>query len=200
MIFFPLEVGKKQLARNLTAMSTRTETWKLKKGMGRLHTEAESAAVIAYFNAQQKGIFLLSTSKTPKGIDTAIREAIAEHGGVDIIFIDHLQELLPDGNDKWSQRHYQLETILQDLRRMAREYNIPVVLAAQVGRASEGREPTIAEIKDSGSIEQIADVILILHGDNRGTGARTINVAKYRNGPTGKITLHLCGEYLRFEE
>ena len=83
---------------------------------------------------------------------------------------------------------------------MAREFAIPVVLAAQVGRAAEGQEPTIADIKDSGSIEQIADVVLIIHGAERGTGRRTLTVAKNRHGATGKVNLWLQGEFLRLDE
>ena len=119
--------------------------------------------------------------------------------GIDAVFIDHLQEMCLDKQSGRDTRHYEIEHILAEIRRMAREFTVPIVLAAQVGRSSEGREPTIAEIKDSGSIEQIADVVLIIHGE-RGTGSRTLNVAKHRNGQTGKITLWLQGEHLRFSE
>lgn len=198
--YFPLENGARGLARNMAAMSTRTAVWKLRRGKAINQTEEEQGALSSYLQAQRKGCFVISMAKTPAGVAKTLHDMVAEQGGVDVVFIDHLQEMFPDSADKWGKRHYQLEEVLQDIRLLARDFNVPVILAAQVGRSSEGREPTIAEIKDSGSIEQIADVVLIIHGAERGSGARTITVAKHRNGAVGKIQLNLTGECLRLEE
>lgn len=92
------------------------------------------------------------------------------------------------------------ENTLQELRRIALEFDVPLILAAQVGRASEGREPTLADLKDSGSIEQVADVVMFIHGNERGSGKRTIIVAKNRNGMTGRANFNLFGEILKLEE
>ena len=140
----------------------------------------------------------MSGSKTAHGVENVLREMISAHGGLDVVFIDHLQEMVPD-KPAWSgKRNYEIENILIELRRMAREFNIPVILAAQVGRSAEGREPALSEIKDSGSIEQIADCVMIIHGEGRGSGTRTIHVAKHRNGATGRVNLFLQGEVLKF--
>lgn len=197
--FFPIEVGLKGFARNIASMHTSTDTWKLRGGKGHHQSEAEQTSLLAYLELQRKGVFVTSIAKTPRGVETVLRDMISEHGGLDAVFIDHLQEMCLDKQSGRDTRHYEIEHILAEIRRMAREFTVPIVLAAQVGRSSEGREPTIAEIKDSGSIEQIADVVLIIHGE-RGTGSRTLNVAKHRNGQTGKITLWLQGEHLRFSE
>ena len=197
--FFPIEVGLKGFARNIASMHTLTDTWKLRGGKGHHQSEVEQTSLIAYLELQRKGVFVTSIAKTPRGVETVLRDMISEHGGLDAVLIDHLQEMFPDKQSGRDTRHYEIENILSEIRRMAREFNVPIILAAQVGRAAEGREPTIAEIKDCGSIEIIADVILIIHGE-RGTGSRTLNVAKHRNGQTGKITLWLQGECLRFSE
>lgn len=198
--FFPLEAGLRGQARNIAAMHTQVEGWKLRAGKGSYQTPDEMAALIAYRDLQRTGIFNLSLAKTPHKMETVLREMVAQHGGFDVIILDHLQEMLPSDNNKWTPRHLQIEGILQEIRRMAREFEVPVILAAQIGRNAEGREPTLAEIKDSGSIEQIADVVLIIHGESRGTGARTLTVAKNRGGATGKLNLWLQGEILRFRE
>lgn len=198
--YFPLEAGYKAQARNIAAMDTQTEVWKLRTGKGLNQTPEQTDALLEYLNIQRAGVFNMSLAKTSKGVESVLREMVSEHNGLDVVVVDHLQEMQAEKNDYFGKRHLQLENILQDLRRMAREFQIPVILAAQVGRAAEGREPTLAEIKDSGSIEQIADVVMIIHGAQRGSGSRIVNVAKNRNGATGKVALFLNGEILRFEE
>ena len=198
--YFPLENGATGLVRNMAAMSTHTAAWKLRSGKAANQTEDEKGSLCAYLQEQRKGCFVISMAKTPAGVEKTLYDMCAAHGGVDVVFIDHLQEMFPSQTDKWAKRNYQLEGVLQDIRLLARSFNVPVILAAQVGRSSEGREPSIAEIKDSGSIEQIADVILVIHGPERGSGQRTITVAKNRNGAVGKINLRLHGDYLRLEE
>lgn len=198
--YFPLEAGYKAQARNIAAMDTQTEVWKLRTGKGLNQTPEQTDALLEYLNIQRAGVFNMSLAKTSKGVESVLREMVSEHNGLDVVVVDHLQEMQAEKNDYFGKRHLQLENILQDLRRMAREFQVPVILAAQVGRAAEGREPTLSEIKDSGSIEQIADVVMIIHGAQRGSGSRIVNVAKNRNGATGKVGLFLNGEILRFEE
>lgn len=198
--FFPLEAGLKGQTRNLASMATEIDGWKLRVGKGNYQTDAESAQLRAYLDVQRQGVFTLSGAKTPHDINAVLREILVDHGGLDAIFIDHLQEMQSSDSGKFTPRHLQIESILQDIRVVAREFAIPVILAAQIGRAAEGREPTLAEIKDSGSIEQIADVVMIIHGQERGAGLRTLNIAKNRNGSTGKGNLWLEGKYLKFTE
>ena len=128
-----------------------------------------------------------------------MKEVLAETGTLDAVFIDHLQEMKSDA--KLLNRNYQLEDATQELRRIAREYDVPIILAAQLGRGTEkdNREPTIADIKDCGSIEQIADVIILLHG-KREEMSRTAKVAKNREGATGQIRITLRPECLRAKE
>lgn len=198
--FFPLEAGVKAQARNITATDTAVEAWKLRKGKGGFQTPDEQDRVLEFLKIQRQGIFNMATNRTAAGMESALRDMIAEHGGIDIIFVDHLQETKPDKNTFNSKRNYEVENTLQELRRIARELDVPLVLAAQVGRASEGREPTLADLKDSGAIEQVADVVMFIHGDERGSGRRTVIVAKNRNGMTGRANFNLFGEILKLEE
>lgn len=195
--FFPIEVGAHGLARNIAAQENKIEPWKMRGYKGYHQTEDEVRALTAYLTLQKQGRFFIGKSNTIPGIEKALRSIVAEEGGVDILFIDHLQEL--HTGKPWQKRHYEIEEVLVELRRIAREFNIPIVLAAQINRGAEGREPTLADLKDSGSIEQIADVVMLLHGE-RDSLERVLNVAKHRNGRTGKIRLSLEGKYLTFTE
>lgn len=200
VVFFPLETGKKMFAKNLLAVGTQTPYHKLKAGEGKKHSEEEIDNIVNFMRIQKEGHFFVGTARSPQRIEQTLKEILADKGGFDVLFIDHLQEMVLDGDDRFLKRHYQIEKILQSLRKIAREFEIPVVLCAQLGRSAEGKKPTLAEIKDSGSIEQIADVILLIHAESRGSGWRNIEVAKNRYGHVGELRLYLRGECLKFED
>ena len=136
---------------------------------------------------------------------------ISEHH-IQVIFIDYLTLITADTLDL--PRHEQVASISRSLKAMAHELGVPVVVLSQVTRETEGRKPTLATIRESGSIEQDADVVLFLHRENEegneqyntDTGdpssALTIKVivAKQRNGPVGAVDLRFIPEYVSFEE
>jgi replicative DNA helicase len=108
-------------------------------------------------------------------------------------------------------RQQEISTISRYLKAMARELEVPVVVLSQLNRAAEGREghrPRMSDLRESGSIEQDADVIMLLHREDyyhRGepdyvdTNTADVIIAKQRNGPTGVVTLTFSGQYTRFE-
>lgn len=106
--------------------------------------------------------------------------------GAEIIFIDYITKI----NNKSSalKRHEQVAEISETLKNMARELNIPVVALSQVGRGTEGKMPTLADLRESGDIEQDADLIIFLHRD-RDEVETVAKIAKQRNGPLGKADL-----------
>lgn len=137
------------------------------------------------------------------------RRLIREHG-VRIIFIDYLTLISADSIDM--PRHEQVGGISRSLKAMARELEIPVVVLSQVTRDSEGRKPTLATIRESGSIEQDADVVLFLHrqansDDQDASTAQSgglsyptdLVVAKQRNGPVGTIQLQFFPQIVSFK-
>jgi replicative DNA helicase len=122
-----------------------------------------------------------------------------------LVVIDYLQ--LIDPENKRDSRQEQVAHISRRLKFLARELRIPVMALAQVNRSSEDRQdhrPRLADLRESGSIEQDADTVLMLHrpsmyGGDSVEGVTEVIVAKQRNGPTGDVTLAYRKEYMRFE-
>ena len=123
--------------------------------------------------------------------------------GLDMIIIDYLQLIV--GNSKES-RVQEVSEISRYLKGIARELNVPVIALSQLSRAVEQRSentPMLSDLRDSGSIEQDADVVIFLSrvgGDSENSDNRILNVAKHRNGPTGQAELFFVKEQARFRE
>jgi len=125
---------------------------------------------------------------------------------VEIIFIDYLTLITSETKDL--QRHEQIAEISRSLKALARELDVPVIALSQVRRETEGKAPSLADIRESGSIEQDADVVIFLHRE-RHSGRDTeedqsdieteLIVAKQRNGPVGTVKLAFLPQYTRFE-
>ncbi len=129
---------------------------------------------------------------------------------VKCIMVDYLQ-LMHLGSGRVESRQQEIGTISRYLKALARELSVPVVVLSQLNRGVEGREghkPRMSDLRESGSIEQDADVIILLHREDyyeRGnleyekTNMSEIIVAKQRNGPTGTVKLTFSEERTRFE-
>lgn len=119
---------------------------------------------------------------------------------VRIIFIDYLTLVTSEHLDL--PRHEQIAEISRSLKALARELSIPVVALSQVRRETEGRRPVLADLRESGSIEQDADVVMFLHRDQPPSSGRIeteLMVAKQRNGPTDDVKLAFIPQFVRFE-
>ncbi len=126
-----------------------------------------------------------------------------------LIIIDYLQ--LISGTDSRTPREQQISEISRSIKAMAKELNVPIVVLSQLNRDSERekREPRLSDLRESGSIEQDADVVCILHRVGNGSSEETpsddqseridLVIAKQRNGPTGKVGLVFNRNYTRFE-
>lgn len=125
---------------------------------------------------------------------------------VEIIFIDYIGLITPE--DKSTPRHEQMAEVSRSLKALARELEIPIVVLSQVGRQTEGNEPKLSDLRESGAIEQDADVVIFLHrnrivdkdgqGDENGIETKVI-VAKQRNGPTDTVNVIFIPRFTRFE-
>ena len=130
-----------------------------------------------------------------------------KQNGTKIIWVDYLSFL--DG-DKDSNKVQEVESITRALKSLAKELEIPIVLLCQLNRSLESRSdkrPILSDLRDSGSIEQDADVVLFLYRDemyntdenNPNRGVAEVNIAKQRNGPTGMVKLVFLNSFTRFE-
>jgi replicative DNA helicase len=127
--------------------------------------------------------------------------------GLDLVIVDYMQ--LVTGSGRFENRNQEVSYISRGLKSIAKELNVPVVALSQLSRAPEagkGREPQLSDLRDSGSIEQDADVVIFIHrAASDGTGlddpgvVTDLNIGKQRNGPTGPFKLVFLKPFTRFE-
>ena len=199
--FFTLEMSGMALIQRLLSSEARISSDKLRKGLLRpadIHAITEAAGRI--YEAQ----LYIEDSPNLKLLDLrAIARRMKTVHDVQIIFIDYLTLIQAENTDL--PRHEQIAEISRSLKALARELDIPVVALSQVKRETEGKHPTLADLRESGSIEQDADVVIFLHrprtnDDNPGAQIVTdLIVAKQRNGPVDTRQIAFIAEYTRFE-
>jgi len=123
-------------------------------------------------------------------------------GTVDLVVIDYLQKIYTK-NNPYGNRNNEIGKLTSEIKNMAKTLHVPVVLLSQLNRDSEGKnggKPTMAQLRDSGNIEQDADVVILLDRDKTDPdGDTTAIIAKNRNGVIGDITLRFNGNRMRFE-
>src|SRR3989344_6501926 len=201
---FSLEMSQEELGDRLLVTQADIDAWKLKTG--RLEDEDFDKLQEAMGVLAEAPIFI---DDTP-GINimemrTKARRLQAEHG-LKFLIVDYLQ--LVDSGRKFDNRVQEVSIISQALKNMARELKIPVLALSQLSRAVESRDkkiPQLADLRESGSIEQDADVVMFLYRvdeeqETVKTGKIPINllVAKHRNGALGEFTFMFTGNKLRF--
>jgi replicative DNA helicase len=150
-----------------------------------------------------------TSTLTPLELRAKARRLKSQHD-IRCVIIDYLQ-LMHLGTSRVESRQQEITAISRYLKALARELNIPVVVLSQLNRAPEGREghrPRMSDLRESGSIEQDADVVMLLHREDyyhRGeqdyepTNTAEVIVAKQRNGPTGTVNLIFREKFTRFE-
>ena len=135
------------------------------------------------------------------------RRLKAREGGLGLIIVDYLQLMSGGGDGYPENRQLEVSAISRGLKILARELEVPVVALSQLSRNLEQRadkRPILADLRESGSLEQDADVVLFLYRDemynpeSADRGSAEVIVAKHRNGPTGKLQLAFLDHYTRF--
>jgi replicative DNA helicase len=133
---------------------------------------------------------------------------IKQSGGLDLIIVDYLQLMVSDRQTRDANRVVEVSDISRSLKALARELDVPVIALSQLNRLSEHRdagEPRLSDLRDSGAIEQDADVVMMLwrpNGQTHGEPVEDIKltIAKHRNGPTGEIALRFMKSTTTFVE
>lgn len=138
------------------------------------------------------------------------RRLKASETGLDLLVVDYLQ-LMSGGRGRFENRQQEISSISRGLKGLAKELNIPIVALSQLSRAPEtrtgehGHKPQLSDLRESGSIEQDADVVLFIYRDEvyrrteENAGLAEIIIGKQRNGPVGSVQLAFLREYTRFE-
>ncbi|MGA2092627.1 MAG: replicative DNA helicase [Sedimentisphaerales bacterium] len=204
---FSLEMGQQQLAERFLCSVSQIDAQLVRKGM--LSTEHYSKLVEACGTLSAAPIYIDDTSAlTPLALRAKARRLKRQYG-IRCIFVDYLQLMHLDAY-RIESRQQEITTISRHLKAMARELNIPVVVMSQLNRAPEGREghlPRLGDLRESGSIEQDADVVMLIHRedyyhsgekDYEQTHLAKLLIAKQRNGPTDTVDLAFLEKFTRF--
>jgi replicative DNA helicase len=203
---FTLEMASEQLVQRMISSNTGIDSQRLRTGrIGEVEWEqfARASSVLA-----DTSIFIDDTpSPSPMEIRTKARRLAAEFD-LNLIIIDYLQ-LMQGGERRSENRVQEISYISRALKGLARELKVPVVALSQLSRAVEARQdkkPVLSDLRESGSIEQDADVVMFIYRDDMydEDSARAniadIIVAKHRNGPTDTISLHFEPALTRFAD
>ena len=200
--FFSLEMSNMQIMDRLLGMQSGIPFWEIRTN--KLNEEKVVKLANTMGELADANIFIDdSPGQNINQIRTKARRLMLEQG-VDIIFVDYLQ--LMHGNTKES-RALEVGEVSQGLKNLAKELNVPVVALSQLSRAIElrqNRRPQLSDLRESGSIEQDADVVIFLdreetwNPDTEKKGSAEVFVAKHRNGPTGIVELAFIKEIASF--
>lgn len=142
---------------------------------------------------------------SPLHVRSKLRRFKAQFGAIGMVVIDYLQLMAPLPDDKRETKTNQVAGVSRMLKLLAREFNIPFIVLSQLHRVPENRRPTMADLRDSGALEQDADVVLLLHRPEvydatpENAGLAEVIIGKQRQGPTGLVELTWRGEPMRFE-
>jgi replicative DNA helicase len=207
---FSLEMSKEQLALRLLCSHARVDLFRLRSGI--LKSEeyseiAKAAGILAdapMYIDDSPGISSLELRAKARRLKYELKDKLS------LIVVDYLQ--LMRGRGKANTREQEISEISRSLKFLAKELNIPVIAISQLNRALEARDdkrPRLSDLRESGAIEQDADLILFIYRDElyqKGEisedqrGRAEVIIGKNRNGPIGKLDLVFLKEYTRFED
>jgi replicative DNA helicase len=204
-IVFSLEMGKAEIAMRLLSAETSIPLQKMRKGM----IEAKDWTTIAQTRGRIENAPLYiddSPNMTLVEIRAKCRR-LKQRVGLKMIVIDYLQ-LMTSGK-RVESRQQEVSEFSRALKLLAKELQVPVIALSQLNRGPEqrsDRKPQLSDLRESGSLEQDADMVILLHResayekDNPRAGEADFIVAKHRNGPTDTITVGFQGHYSRFAD
>ncbi|MEY3162174.1 MAG: replicative helicase [Planctomycetota bacterium] len=202
--FFSLEMSAQQVVQNMLCCRAQIDGQAMRKG--RITDLQYKRMVEEADRLYQQPIFI---DDTPGLTITQLRakcRRLKQKHNIQMIAIDYLQ--LMSGGARVESRQQEISAISRGLKGIARELEVPVIALSQLNRDVENRDdhrPRMSDLRESGAIEQDADVIMLLHRDEyykpteANAGLAQIIIAKQRNGPTGEVTLRFFKEYMRFE-
>jgi replicative DNA helicase len=207
VLFFSLEMSRQQVAQRILCSRARVDSHKLRRGR---HDDRDMQRLTAVADQiRSKPLFVDDTSSLSiLELRARARIACRKHG-IKAIFVDYLQLMHVSGAES---RQQEVSEISRGLKALAKEFEVPVVAMAQLNRKPAdrtGNKPVMSDLRESGAIEQDADVIGLLHREAYYTrsgedGAEEDNsaeliIAKQRNGPVGTVDLHFNRKFTRFD-
>ncbi|MFA5095151.1 MAG: replicative DNA helicase [Candidatus Paceibacterota bacterium] len=195
VLIFSLEMSSQQLVDRMLSAQSRVNAWNLRTGhlssdrdFSQLRDSLDKLAKAKIYIDDQPGNSIVRMK--------ALSRRLKAEKGLDLIVVDYLQLMTTSKN--YDSMVNQVTEISRSLKSLAKELDVPVLALSQLSRAVESRggKPRLSDLRDSGSIEQDADVVMFIHREDKGkeesekTNIAEILIEKHRNGPTGKVELY----------
>ena len=193
---FSLEMSSEQIIDRMLSAESFVNSWKLRTGQvkgeedfSRIRDALETLSKAPIYIDDKPGNNILSMR--------AVARRLKRERGIGLIVVDYLQLMAPTNTKNSDSMVQQVTEISRSLKGLARELEVPVIALSQLSRAVEqrGGRPRLSDLRDSGSIEQDADVVMFIHRDDKSNkeserpGVAEILIEKHRNGPTGSVEL-----------
>jgi len=201
---FSLEMSKEQYVQRIISMESMVESNKLRTG--NLEEEDWNRLLSTMSSISSYNVFIDDTASISMFEMMSKCRRLKMEKGLDIIIVDYLQ-LMSDGSNT-TNRQQEISNISRGLKALARELNCPVIALSQLSRAPELRQdhrPIMSDLRESGAIEQDADVVMMLYRDeyyhkeeSEKKGITEVIITKQRNGPVGTVELAWIGQYTKF--
>jgi replicative DNA helicase len=203
---FSLEMSKEQLVKRLLCSEARIDAHRINTGF--LNKEDWHRLSRASGELSATKIFIDDTASiTIPELRSKARRLSLEHG-LDLIIVDYLQ-LMSGSTQRYENRTQEISQISRGLKAIAKELNLPLIAVSQLSRAVESRRgdhrPQLSDLRESGSIEQDADVVIFIYREDminpteENNGLAELIIGKQRNGPTGSIQLAFSRQFTRFD-
>ncbi len=202
---FSLEMSKEQYVQRIISMESMVESTKLRSG--NLDDDDWTRLISVMSAITNYKVFIDDTASVSLFEVMSKCRRLKMEKGLDLIIVDYLQ-LMTDGGKGGDNRQQEISNISRGLKAMARELDCPVVALSQLSRAPELRtdhRPIMSDLRESGAIEQDADVVMMLYRDeyyhkeeSEKKGITDVIITKQRNGPVGTVELAWIGQYTKF--
>jgi replicative DNA helicase len=200
---FSLEMSREQLAMRMMCSEALVDNQKTRVG-GLTYDDYDRLA--SAVDVLAKAPIYIDDSPTITAMEMLAKaRRLKKEKGLGLVVIDYLQ--LMTGKDRRENRQQEISSMTRSLKIMAKEVGVPVILLSQLSRASEKRDtkrPMLSDLRESGSIEQDADVVIFLHRESyynkEADNVSQIIIAKQRSGPTGEVNVGWRGDQTRFAE
>jgi replicative DNA helicase len=207
---FSMEMGREQIVQNILCSRAKVESQKLRRGFLADEDYAKLSGALA--GLSEAKIFVDDTpGLTPLALRSRARR-LHKKEGIRLVIVDYLQLMSGGLRLKQENRQQEISFISRSMKELARELEVPVIAISQLNRGVEDRadhRPMMSDLRESGAIEQDADLVLLLHrpeyyehDEQRKKeieGEAELIIAKHRNGPTGTVNLTFLSRYMRFE-
>lgn len=206
VLVFSMEMPKEALMLRILSSLARVNQSALRSGQLEDHDWSKLFATVNLLSERMNLYIDDTAALTPTDLRARARRLAREHGGLRLIIIDYLQLMRVPGMS--DNRVNEVSEISRNIKAIAKELNVPVIALSQLSRKCEDRtdkRPVMSDIRESGSIEQDADLIMfvyrdeVYHPDTKDKGLAEILVRKHRNGPIGDLRLTFIGQYCRFD-